>query len=119
MENIKKILGAGFTVAEDIAETMADGEVDVLEVLNFKDSLNAMLGLVLDYQEIIAGVGPEIDAIKADPSMLADLNAWAKQDFDLPQDHIEEVVEQFMDGGVKVLCGLATIMDARKALNQS
>jgi hypothetical protein len=119
MDNIKKVLGAVFTAAEDVAETMADGEVTVLDVLNFKDSLNAVLGLLMDHEQIIAGIGPELDAIRADPAKLADLNAWAKQDFDLPQDHLEEIVEQFMDGGVKILLGLATIMDARKALKQS
>jgi hypothetical protein len=119
MDNIKKVLGAVFTAAEDVAETMADGEVTVLDVLNFKDSLNAVLGLLMDHEQIIAGIGPELDALQADPAKLADLNAWAKQDFDLPQDHLEEIVEQFMDGGVKILLGLATIMNARKALKQS
>lgn len=107
-EIVKAVLKFGIGTGEAVIVSLDDGEWDVLDALNFKDPAAALLNLAS------IGILAILEAAVATTAKeWEEINAWAVQDFDIPDDKLEARIERYFKGGMKMIEGVAIIRSAK------
>lgn len=96
-ENIKKFVGLGFNFGEQWVVAMADGKFDVLDSFGFLDELMSIPVVLKSSKEALA------EALDLTAEERAEINTWAKAEFDIPNDQVEEKVRVCIDFAVSLL----------------
>ena len=93
IENIKKAVSLAIKVGEDIATGLADnGKLDLSEYVGIGiDLVGGVPGVFKSYKDIRA----EFADLTSEES--AELIAWAKEEFDIPQEKVEEKIEKAIE----------------------
>jgi hypothetical protein len=107
-EIVKAVLKFGIGTGEAVIVSLDDGKWDILDALNFKDPAAALLNLAsIGIQAILEA------AVATNATEWKELEAWAVQEFDIPDDRVEARIERYFKGGMKMIEGVAILRSAR------
>lgn len=97
MKETKELLALGIALANGVAAALEDGKVD------WKDALK-LVPVAKRIKDGLAGlenIDDEIQEMSDDDS--AELVAWAREEFDIPNDDVEQIVEAALDTALSLV----------------
>lgn len=95
--NLKKLLKFGFGTTEQIAEALKDGKFTWPEAFGFVDEISEIPGVV----KAIPDVMKELSELSEEET--TELHEFAKSEFDIPNDAVEEFVEDGLIWAIKTI----------------
>jgi hypothetical protein len=112
-ENIKKVLSFGMGVAKSVADAKADGHVNVRDAPLFLDDVIKIPGVIK------AAPKAYDEYLDLDDTEKAEIRVWFKDEFDCPDDKVEELIEAAFDAAIvasELIASIITLANLIKAL---
>lgn len=108
-ENLKKVLAFALGLGNELAKGFEDGKLSLVEGMGLADNLLAIPGLISARKEILAEL-KDLDAAERQ-----ELFDYVKQEFDLPDDRIEAIVEEALGLVENIVAIIYTFQQLKKA----
>lgn len=97
IENIKNVLKLGIGLGEGVALSLEDGKFTTGDITNF-------LPATLSIPAAVGSFGKLKDELKdLDETERTELVEWVKDEFDIPQDQVEEKIEKGLELAIGLL----------------
>lgn len=97
MKETKEVLDFVISLGNALGESMKDGVVDYSDVMNFWEPISKISYAVEGSSDILG----EVSDLTLD--QMDDLVSHVKDNFDIPQDNIEEIIEESLTIGLSIL----------------
>lgn len=97
IENLKKLVKFGLDVANKIATDLQDGKITTMEIFGFIPELTEIPDVVKSWPDIAA----ELKEVSAEERV--ELLDYIKQNFDIPDDQLESVIEDSLMNVVSLI----------------
>lgn len=96
MKETKELIGLALKIANATGAALEDGKVDFVDIVKFTPVVGALASGLTGLEMIPSELSKMTEA------EYKDLIEWAKAEFDIPQDRVEERVELALDAGLKI-----------------
>lgn len=97
IENVKLFVGLGFKFGKQTETALADGQFTTSDAFGYLDELMEIPNVASHSKEELA------EALDLDSDERTEINLWAKKEFDLKNDEVEEKVDASLDFAVSAL----------------
>lgn len=112
IETVKKAADILIGLANDIGKALEDGKFEAIEALQFTNELLLIPQVAQNWQELKSEI-VDIDAVER-----AELIAYIKEKFDIPEDRIEAIAESALDLTLKGIDFGIGVYEFAKSLKQ-
>lgn len=91
MKDLKEVVKLGISLANALGKSLEDGKVDYGDLIN-------LWPVITDLGDAVAGIDAAYKEFKSlDAAGLGELSAYVKQEFDIPQEHVEVIIESAVE----------------------
>lgn len=97
IKNLKEVLAFVLSLSEAMYKSMADGRIGLTDMVYFLEAFRKLSDAVDDIHIAVK------EMMDIDEAEKAELIAYAKEEFDIPNDMIEEYVEKGIALGIQLM----------------
>jgi len=104
-KNVYEVVGFVIALGNAFGEALEDGKLSIADALVFWEPLSELGEAVNDFNR----VGDEYRTMLKSPDELQALVDWTKEEFDVPEDNVEAIIEEAITAGLAILKFVAKV----------